>query len=255
NAALSMFLLTLAVISLASVAATSAHESVCKDLIDGPKLEFSENLPPATAVNNGDRLELVCSVLAAPTAAIIWLHDGKEVSVQEGTKEHLLGGGKRLGISMLQSRLVRECATAEDAGTYTCVAISPCGKALINQRSTVAVAAGKDSTCVPTKAPVIALHTESRMELPHNIVQLACRSEHPFVRIHWERVAEDESTQRLDLANSGFMQLPTGDLIVDPLTLTETEGGEIVALTLRCVVIGEHGKAHADSAIIFMDEE
>ncbi|GMS88403.1 hypothetical protein PENTCL1PPCAC_10578, partial [Pristionchus entomophagus] len=244
-------LLALAVIALTASTPIHANEAVCKGLTDGSKLTFAEDMRASHSVEAGGRLELKCSVLAAPTADIVWFHNGNEVEIQEGPKDHLISSGKRMGISILESRLVRECVSAEDAGTYSCVALSPCSKTI--KQSVNVVLAGKGvPSCNPSSEPTISLHTYSRMELPTVPVQLVCRSSHsPLSRVRWERVADDDTTMPISYAASGFLQLPSGDLLVDPQTLSAEDGEELVTLTMRCHV----GSSHVDSSIIFMEEE
>ncbi|GMR41533.1 hypothetical protein PMAYCL1PPCAC_11728 [Pristionchus mayeri] len=244
-------LLPLVVLAIASSPIISAEEATCKHLTDGPKLEFADAIGAKHNVAAGGRLELACTVLAAPTASIVWLHDGKEVQMNEGPQDYLLSSSKRLGISMLESRLVRECASAEDAGTYTCVAMSPCAKG-IQQSAVVRVQGKASSSCSSSSAaPYIALHTYSRMELPTVPVQLVCRSSNEFEGVHWERVADDDSTTPLSLADVGFLQLASGDLIIDPQALSAADGEEIVSVTMRCHV----GDTYIDSSVIFMEDE
>ncbi|KAF8359718.1 zig-5 [Pristionchus pacificus] len=244
-------LLSLAVIALASVPLTVADEAVCKSLVDGPALRFERDekgqlLSEAHSVKIGERLELTCTVFASPTASIIWLHNGKEVQINEGPQEFLFDSRHRtLGISMLKSRLVRDCATAEDAGEYSCIAMSPCAKA-IKQTTKVTVTAGKATVCAAQ--PSITMFTDSRMEYPTVPVQLVCRSSHSMVGVHWVRVDDDDETitSPIEFAGSGFFRLPSGDLIVDPKLL----GDDVATVTMRCFV----GDDHVDSTIMFMNE-
>ncbi|CAD6187967.1 unnamed protein product [Caenorhabditis auriculariae] len=237
---------------LGSSAASTILESeaaLCQTLVEEAQLNVDVGLEDVS-VHRGESFELSCSFFGAPQPKITWHHRGRRLDTHPGAQVETLLGMKRLGTSLLESRLRIPCADHRTAGEYFCEATTPCSPPVTS--SALVTISKEPSTKQCKKAsndpiePWISLSTVSRIELPHNVVQLECRARGtPQPTIEWHRIAEDETLESIE-GSPNYTVIYNGDLIV-------VDNGDVVTESFRCTASNSRGVAYANSTIIYMD--
>ncbi|PAV65413.1 hypothetical protein WR25_19326 [Diploscapter pachys] len=212
-------------------------------------------------VVSGSEVVLSCSLYASPQATISWFfRDQRITNHAPATVENSLPN-RKLGQSLVESRLRIPCVDVHTAGEYTCTATTPCTPpnlflsasaqvmiAPTNKVSRCNASSSFDSPNPSPSSPFISQFTVSRLEMPGGVIQLMCRAQgNPQPEVTWHRLGEAE--ELIDITNHhSYMKLSNGDLLVmgDDDKVTES---------FRCTAKNQHGEDTADSTIIYINAD
>jgi hypothetical protein len=227
------------------------------DAPDEEKLFFNEQIPEArTVVTEGLSTTLHCSAGGSPSPSIHWLKDGVRIaqsmsnliSDDEAVYETIgiRSDQPTLRLAGTKSRLFIDCASAREAGTYTCVAETPTLRIstntdlLVDDSSPHHVEQCIKKRLLGGKPARIFMWTVQRLEFEGADVQLFCRaSGTPLPRITWY----DKQGQEITTNDNQYTLLDNGDLLIRGVSWENNMG------SYRCGANNGHGR---DEVSIFL---
>ncbi|XP_076671417.1 ecdysone-inducible gene L2 isoform X1 [Andrena cerasifolii] len=194
-----------------------------------PWTQITQNPVNGIEATVGSRVELECKASGSPPPEILWSQGSGSIEelvedVQEKTQSWYDPSDEWKGVARINSKLVIECITPDDAGLIYCVSVS--AKEVKVSTPTVLLVNNKNgnSNCSSESDPTITDYSPTRVANIGTTVVIPCRaSGKPTPEISWV----DNFNVPISLStNLRHKVLDNGDLLIDAL-LWEDMGGYI----------------------------
>nr|WBW70149.1 venom protein [Lampona murina] len=196
-----------------------------------PSLSIRNGPPKMLEMMAGEAKYLECEAGGSPPPTIHWLKDGKKIAqsfyeaIHPGENENEILPS-HLGLGFTRSRLYVDCASARDAGKYTCVAEneylrdSKSGQVFIVESldgENNAICLAKKSFGSPAR---VHMWTHTRLEMMGTDVQLFCRPDgDPQPQVVWRGPGGAPLTN-----SQRYQVMDNGDLIIRNIEWSDMGG-------------------------------
>ncbi|XP_071476502.1 inactive tyrosine-protein kinase 7-like [Diadema antillarum] len=174
-------------------------------------------------IEEGDRVTLVCKATGSPTPDITWYRDNAQLAAGSN-------------VDFTTNRLKIKSVTAQDSGSYECLAANSAGSSRSSDGITLDI--------VDSNIPVIVTPPEDALRVSGDSVHFDCIfSGDPSPPVEWfiNKKGEDPLAL-LNETSTGTYIFPNGTLRMDNVQDSDEA-------SYQCICISDHGRPHASATL------